>query len=719
MMKKAAIGGLTLVFSLSLAPVLAQRGRPVERIRDLTRRTILEIEDARAPTLLALRTLLEATRSQDAQLRLVAIRALGRLERRDVVADLLPFLTVEAVRGEAANALAQALRGAPLGDLPAGQQEETVLEALLAAGRAELTARQPVALGAVARSVGRLPFTSAEQRESAEAFLRRALDTAFPQVDDEPHIGAARGLESLARLNRKVHTLDDRTVERLQALGRSADVRRLERRHEALLALAAAQALDLDTIQAIRTGAPEVRRLAVLALSGAGLAVPDDERIRLLREFLSDESAMVRWEALRGWTARAVRAHGCQPLLDAVSDRDLHVALAAIDILGEQCPDDPNITDKIGAMAGPPSASGRWHREAHAFVALAKRAPDRAALRMPSFAGHATWQVRAYAARAAILLDDVPLLMKLADDPDDNVVEIVLPALRRRAGRDSDPLFVAALNRRNRSAGRHAVRPYQVIRAAAMALEGARSTPALVGALADALERISAERCETSRDVRLALIARLGELASPNQAGLLSLLLRDIDPVVAESAASVVSGWTARQVMVDPPPVVVRQAPSEAVQPGRSSALVEMGDGRTFEIRFFTEAPYARARFIDLVRKGYYDGLTFHRIAPNFVIQGGSPNANEYCGDCPFARDEVGLVANRRGTIGVSTRGRDTGDSQIFVNLVDSPRLDHTYTVFARVCQDAQKDGMEVVDGIQEGDRMTRVTIITPGTSCR
>ena len=78
---------------------------------------------------------------------------------------------------------------------------------------------------------------------------------------------------------------------------------------------------------------------------------------------------------------------------------------------------------------------------------------------------------------------------------------------------------------------------------------------------------------------------------------------------------------------------------------------------------------------------------------PNFVIQGGGPNANEYCGDCPFARDEVGLVQHERGTVGISTRGRDTGDSQIFINLVDTPRLDHDYTVFAYVC-----DGMEVVD---------------------
>src|SRR5438067_1354390 len=83
-------------------------------------------------------------------------------------------------------------------------------------------------------------------------------------------------------------------------------------------------------------------------------------------------------------------------------------------------------------------------------------------------------------------------------------------------------------------------------------------------------------------------------------------------------------------------------------------------------------------------RSWYYDGLTFHRVLPNFVIQGGSPGANEYVGDGPFMRDEVGR-SNTRGTVGISTRGRDTGDAQIFINLVDNQRLDHEYTVIAEV----------------------------------
>jgi cyclophilin family peptidyl-prolyl cis-trans isomerase len=133
-----------------------------------------------------------------------------------------------------------------------------------------------------------------------------------------------------------------------------------------------------------------------------------------------------------------------------------------------------------------------------------------------------------------------------------------------------------------------------------------------------------------------------------------------------------------------------------------------MESGRRFYIAFYPDqALLTKARFLRLVEERYYDNLTFHRVVPNFVIQGGSPNANEYCGDCPFMRDERGLLMNLRGTVGVSTRGRDTGDAQFFVNLVDNARLDHDYTVFAYVCADQ----MKVVDEIQEGDRMRRVTI--------
>ena len=132
-----------------------------------------------------------------------------------------------------------------------------------------------------------------------------------------------------------------------------------------------------------------------------------------------------------------------------------------------------------------------------------------------------------------------------------------------------------------------------------------------------------------------------------------------------------------------------------------------MSGGDSFLLELFPEeAPVTVATFARLASEGYYDGLTFHRVEPNFVIQGGSPAADEYVGNGPFMRDELGLLSHDRGTVGISTRGRDTGDAQICMNLVDNPRLDHNYTVFARV-----SEGIDVVDRILAGDVIESVRI--------
>ena len=118
-------------------------------------------------------------------------------------------------------------------------------------------------------------------------------------------------------------------------------------------------------------------------------------------------------------------------------------------------------------------------------------------------------------------------------------------------------------------------------------------------------------------------------------------------------------------------------------------------------------APVTIARFAELVTRGYYNGLTFHRVVPNFVVQGGSPGANDYMGTTRYLRDELGPQAvHVRGAVGMSTRGPDTGDGQIFIDLVDLPRFDRKYTVFAYVTQ-----GMELVDKMLEGAKIVSISV--------
>jgi cyclophilin family peptidyl-prolyl cis-trans isomerase len=133
--------------------------------------------------------------------------------------------------------------------------------------------------------------------------------------------------------------------------------------------------------------------------------------------------------------------------------------------------------------------------------------------------------------------------------------------------------------------------------------------------------------------------------------------------------------------------------------------------GGTFTVLLFPrEAPATVARVLRLVRQGWYDGKVFQRVEPNFVIQGGGPDANEYVGDDAFMRDELGLRTHARGTLGISARGRDTGDGQWFINLVDNPLLDHEYSVFGRI-----ETGQTVAERILEGDRIARVVEIGEG----
>ncbi|MEO7272514.1 MAG: peptidylprolyl isomerase [Vicinamibacterales bacterium] len=688
MRRLAAVGGaVAIVVTLATVPgrLGAAAGGQPTAIPAPGLIGVLAVEDARAPVADDLRALLVAARSNNVGIQRAAVRALGRLERREVITDLLPYLQARdpQTADEAASALALAMRGPALAGSSPIQPPQAILDALIAAP----------ARDAMYRAAGRVPYANLEQARQAERYLRSGLTNRAPAA------GAARGLESLARLQKKFLPFEDLTLERLRAIATSReqtyppDLRRMS-----LAALVASLGADtLTVVAAVKDADPEVRRLAMLSLAGASTAIDSTRRVDLLQAALADRSSMVRLEALKGWVRRGVPMHGCGLVLDAVADQDLIVSLYALDALADQCQDDIVVTDRLTAESRTPPASA-WHREAHAFVALARRAPDRAALIMPAFAGHQRWQVRMYAGRAAGSMNDTATLTRLAFDSEDNVREATLAPLRRLQGTASDDAFVAALARPD----------YQLLRTAARELKGTGASPTLASALATALTRVTAEQKETSRDPRMAIVERLTEVGSATESAALRPLLRDFDPVVANIAATLLRSWTNEELVVDPQRLPRAPLPSSGELAEDVQAVVTMAGGRTFTLQFETaQAPLTRSRFVRLARSQYYDGLTFHRAVANAFLQGGSPGANEYAGDRLYLRDEVGLEMHTRGSVGISTRGRDTGDAQIFINLVDNPFLDYEYTVFARVCG----DGMETVDRIQEGDRIERIQI--------
>jgi cyclophilin family peptidyl-prolyl cis-trans isomerase len=110
--------------------------------------------------------------------------------------------------------------------------------------------------------------------------------------------------------------------------------------------------------------------------------------------------------------------------------------------------------------------------------------------------------------------------------------------------------------------------------------------------------------------------------------------------------------------------------------------------------------------FVTLARRGYFDGSTFHRVVPNFVDQDGDPTGTGNGGPGYEIRDELNPIEYGEGTVGMALSGPDTGGSQWFVTHAPQPHLDGIYTVFGQVTS-----GQDVVERIEQGDRITRVTV--------
>jgi len=139
------------------------------------------------------------------------------------------------------------------------------------------------------------------------------------------------------------------------------------------------------------------------------------------------------------------------------------------------------------------------------------------------------------------------------------------------------------------------------------------------------------------------------------------------------------------------------------------TATVVTGKG-SFTIEFLPEeAPLTVDNFIQLARKGYFNGQTVPRVVPNFVVQAGDPRGDQNGGPGYQIRCEVNEVPFDRAAVGMALSGKDTGGSQWFVTHSPQPHLDGGYTVFGRVLR-----GMDVVDNIARGDVIRRVIINEP-----
>jgi cyclophilin family peptidyl-prolyl cis-trans isomerase len=303
--------------------------------------------------------------------------------------------------------------------------------------------------------------------------------------------------------------------------------------------------------------------------------------------------------------------------------------------------------------------------------------------------------------------DEVALSVLYAalKEDDARALPAVLEALRKARGNDAIPTLRSHLEHAD-----------FVVRAAAVEGLLALKAPDQTDALLAAARRSAGDGADL--EARLAIIAALALETSPSA----KEVLREIatsDPlrVVRERAAKALLG--AGGPAVDPGPERGRpfadyrlaMAPYE-VAPGAPlyspRAFIQTRHGTIEILLDVVETPLTTASFIELARRGFYDGLTFHRVEPHFVVQGGCPRGDGNGGPSYTLRCEISQRPYGRGAVGMALSGKDTGGSQFFITHSPQPHLDGGYTLFGQVTK-----GMDVVDQIRPGDVIERVTIWT------
>ena len=139
------------------------------------------------------------------------------------------------------------------------------------------------------------------------------------------------------------------------------------------------------------------------------------------------------------------------------------------------------------------------------------------------------------------------------------------------------------------------------------------------------------------------------------------------------------------------------------------TAVITLENGNQIHIEFFpADAPKTVENFVTLAKKGFYNGLTFHRVVPDFVVQGGDPQGNGTGGPGYTIKAEFNKQKHVRGTLAMArSQHPDSAGSQFYITYGAIPHLDGNYTVFGKVTS-----GMEHVDRIKQGDRMKSVVIV-------
>jgi cyclophilin family peptidyl-prolyl cis-trans isomerase len=252
--------------------------------------------------------------------------------------------------------------------------------------------------------------------------------------------------------------------------------------------------------------------------------------------------------------------------------------------------------------------------------------------------------------------------------------------------------------------------PDPVVRAAAASGIGELRLPAGAQALPAAYQFALGDSTYVARAATIEAFSKYGIGVSKS---LLDIALRDKDWAVRVRAAQLLKQsepQTDAQARIRPAPTRLDpkayESPSLTLPRVSTQAFIDTDRG-TIQLELAVlDAPLMVDNFISLVKKGFYRNLTFHRVVPDFVIQGGDPRGDGEGGPGYTVRDELSQRPYLRGTVGIALDWADTGGSQFFITHSPQPHLDAKYTVIGRVI-----NGMDIVDRIQQNDVIRRIRV--------
>ncbi len=457
-----------------------------------------------------------------------------------------------------------------------------------------------------------------------------------------------------------------------------------------------------------------------------------------LRKLLADGDPRVR-----AWAARALGIVGTgedlaalRPLLDDAGDPHAGPVIQALHsarglVAGNKAKPLEDWTPRLRTLMDDPrpgvrasafEAAGVWARpelgealaarietgepweKGAALVALAAGKYPQAAARISSAAASDNVALRARAAEAAGLLGlptEADVLTRLIADASPRVRAAAVGAwlaadakagnVARKALTDPDPTVrEAALDWLTE----HPVAPFAELQAA------------LPGVYREGLEEMGLAELK-------ALTAR-GKAEPLEKAAVVDLLEKAAaaGPFVLRREAGESLARLGQTKIPAPGPATRQEADAyrQVLQRTHRPRTVEIRTQRgTITVRLACpEAPLTCLNFLQLAAQGYFDGLTFHRVVPDFVIQGGDPKGDGSGGPGYVIRDEINRLRYIRGAVGMALAGPDTGGSQFFIALSPQPHLDGGYTVFGQVVA-----GDAVLDQIRIGDRIEKVVEVS------